>query len=72
MLKAYGVSLKDRRIYENLLQDLYVLNKKVAKSGTLVVDSEAVKHLPLFMYHLQKAWSRWRRVLVKQSGFLMC
>jgi hypothetical protein len=25
---AYGVSLEDRRVHENLLQDIYVLNRK--------------------------------------------
>jgi hypothetical protein len=34
-LKAYGVSLDDRRVHENLLRDLYFLNKKHAKSNTL-------------------------------------
>jgi hypothetical protein len=34
-LKAYGVSLEDRRVHENLLRDLYVLNKKHSKSKTL-------------------------------------
>jgi hypothetical protein len=34
-LKAYGVSLEDRRIHENLLRDLYFLNQKHAKSNTL-------------------------------------
>jgi hypothetical protein len=34
-LKAYGVSLEDRRVHENLLRDLYVLNKKHSKSNTL-------------------------------------
>ena len=34
-LKAYGVSLEDRRVHENLLRDLYVLNKKHTKSNTL-------------------------------------
>jgi hypothetical protein len=34
-LKAYGVSLEDRRVHENLLRDLYVLNKKHTKSKTL-------------------------------------
>jgi hypothetical protein len=34
-LKAYGVSLEDRRIHENLLRDLYILNQKHAKSNTL-------------------------------------
>jgi hypothetical protein len=34
-LKAYGVSLDDRRVHENLLRDLYVLNKKHSKSNTL-------------------------------------
>jgi hypothetical protein len=34
-LKAYGVSLEDRRVHENLLRDLYVLNKKHSKSSTL-------------------------------------
>jgi hypothetical protein len=35
MLKAYGLSLDDRRVHENLLRDLYFLNKKHAKSNTL-------------------------------------
>jgi hypothetical protein len=34
-LKAYGVSLDDRRVHENLLRDLYVLNKKHGSSNTL-------------------------------------
>jgi hypothetical protein len=34
-LKAYGVSLDDRRVHENLLRDLYVVNKKHGKSNTL-------------------------------------
>jgi hypothetical protein len=34
-LKAYGVSLDDRRVHENLLRDLYFVNKKHAKSSTL-------------------------------------
>jgi hypothetical protein len=34
-LKAYGVSLDDRRVHENLLRDLYVLNKKHGNSNTL-------------------------------------
>jgi hypothetical protein len=35
MLKAYGVSLEDRRVHENLLRDFYVLNQKHEKSNTL-------------------------------------
>jgi hypothetical protein len=34
-LKAYGVSLEDRRVHENLLRDLFFLNKKHDKSNTL-------------------------------------
>jgi hypothetical protein len=34
-LKAYGISLVDRRVHENLLRDLYVLNRKHSKSSTL-------------------------------------
>jgi hypothetical protein len=34
-LKAYGVSTKDRRVHQNLLCDLYVLNRKHTKSNTL-------------------------------------
>jgi hypothetical protein len=34
-LKAYGVSLDDRRIHENLLRDLYMVNKKHGNSNTL-------------------------------------
>jgi hypothetical protein len=34
-LKAYGVSLDDRRVHENLLCNLYALKKKHAKSNTL-------------------------------------
>jgi hypothetical protein len=34
-LKAYGVSLEDRRVHENLLRDLSFLNKKHDKSNTL-------------------------------------
>jgi hypothetical protein len=34
-LKAYGVSLDDRRVHENLLRDLYVVNKKHGKTNTL-------------------------------------
>ncbi len=34
-LKAYGVSLDDRRAHENLLWDLYVLNKKHGNSNTI-------------------------------------
>jgi hypothetical protein len=34
-LKAYGVSLDDRRVHENLLRDLYFLNKRHAKSNIL-------------------------------------
>jgi hypothetical protein len=34
-LKAYGVSLDDRRVHENLLRDLYVVNKKHGKRNTL-------------------------------------
>jgi hypothetical protein len=35
MLKANGFSLDDQRAHENLLQDLYVLNKKHGNSNTL-------------------------------------
>jgi hypothetical protein len=35
MLKAYGVSLEDRSVDDNLLQDLYVLNKQHSKSSML-------------------------------------
>jgi hypothetical protein len=31
-LKAYGVSLEDRRVHENLLRDLFFLNKKLYNS----------------------------------------
>jgi hypothetical protein len=34
-LKAYGVSLEDWRVHENLLRDLYVLKKRHANSNTL-------------------------------------
>jgi hypothetical protein len=34
-LEAYGVSFDDCRVHENLLRDLYFLNKKHAKSNTL-------------------------------------
>jgi hypothetical protein len=34
-LKAYGVSLDDRRVHENLLRDLYVVNKKHGNSNAL-------------------------------------
>jgi hypothetical protein len=33
-LKACGVSLDDRHVHENLLRDLYLLDKKHAKSNT--------------------------------------
>jgi hypothetical protein len=35
MLKKHGVSPEDRRVHENLLRDLRVLNKKYSKSNTL-------------------------------------
>jgi hypothetical protein len=35
MLKAYGVSLDDRHVHDNLLWDLYVLNKNHGNSNTL-------------------------------------
>jgi hypothetical protein len=34
-LKAYGVSLDNRQVHENLLWDLYVLNKKHGDFNTL-------------------------------------
>jgi hypothetical protein len=34
-LKAYGVSLEDRRLHQNLLWDLFFLNKKYDKVNTL-------------------------------------
>jgi hypothetical protein len=34
-LKAYGVSLDNRRVHKNLLRDLYVVNKKHGSSNTL-------------------------------------
>jgi hypothetical protein len=34
-LKAYGVSLNDRRVHANLLRDLVFLNRKFSKSSTL-------------------------------------
>jgi hypothetical protein len=38
--KAYGMSLKDRRVHDNLLRDIYVLNKKHANSSMLYCKTQ--------------------------------
>jgi hypothetical protein len=50
-LKAYGVSLEDRRVHENLLCDLFFLNKKHRRVILSIVKFKMTLRLPLFISH---------------------
>jgi hypothetical protein len=66
------VSSDDRRVHENLLRDLYFLNKKHAKSNTLYCKIcpnflSSFVHVPS-----SKGFVRMKKSAKKQSDFLIC